>query len=329
MKHIPPPAFGADQQPFAGITTIMRQPATRDLDGVDVAVVGIPYDSGTSYRSGTRFGPRKIREASALLWGYNPVLKVDPLQRLRLVDYGDVSVIPVDIEANNAAIEAEVGAILETGAAAVALGGDHSISLPLIRAHARNFGPLAVVHFDSHPDTWDREFGQACPYSHGTPFRRALEEGLIDPDHYIQVGIRGPVSGPEDYADARRLGAEIVTIGEAFELGIPAVTERIHTRVAGKPVYISLDIDSADPAYAPGTGTPEVGGFTSFQLLQLVRGLDGLDLTGFDLVEVNPLFDHGDITAILAANLVFEYLSVLALAGDDALRRHPDPRSAG
>jgi agmatinase/guanidinopropionase len=290
----------------------MRRPATRDLAGVDVAVVGIPFDSGTSYRSGTRFGPRKLREVSALLWGYNPVLEVGPLDRLDLVDYGDVAVVPVDIEANNTAIEREILAILAAGASVIALGGDHSISLPLLRAHAAHHGPLAVVHFDSHPDTWDREFGDAFPFSHGTPFRRALEEGLIDPEAYIQVGIRGPVSGPEDYADARRLGAEIVTIGEAFEIGIPAVIDRVRSKVGARPVYFSLDIDSADPAYAPGTGTPEVGGFTSYQLLQLVRGLAGLDLVGFDLVEVNPLFDHGEITAILGANLVFEYLSVLA-----------------
>ena len=306
------PALGADQQPFAGITTFMRQPATRDLDGVDVAVVGVPFDSGTSYRSGTRFGPRAIREASVMLWGYNPVVEVAPLDVLKLVDYGDVAVVPVDIVANNDRIEAKVGAILTAGPTVVALGGDHSISLPLLRAHAGKYGAMAVVHFDSHPDTWDREFGDAFPYSHGTPFRRALEEGLIDPEAYIQVGIRGPVSGPEDYEDARRLGAEIVTIGEAFEIGIPAVSERIRTRLGGPPVYISLDIDSADPAYAPGTGTPEVGGFTSYQLLQLVRGLSGLDLVGLDLVEVNPLFDHGNITALLAANLVFEYLSVQA-----------------
>jgi agmatinase/guanidinopropionase len=312
MKNDPNTAFGADQQPFAGITTFMRRPAGRDLAGVDVAVVGIPYDSGTSYRSGTRFGPRKLREVSALLWGYNPVLEVGPLDRLNLVDYGDVAVVPVDIEANNTAIEREILAILATGVSVIALGGDHSISLPLLRAHAAHHGPLAVVHFDSHPDTWDREFGDAFPFSHGTPFRRALEEGLIDPEAYIQVGIRGPVSGPEDYADARRLGAEIVTIGEAFEIGIPAVIDRVRSKVGARPVYVSLDIDSADPAYAPGTGTPEVGGFTSYQLLQLVRGLAGLGLVGFDLVEVNPLFDHGEITAILGANLVFEYLSVLA-----------------
>lgn len=305
-------AFGADQQPFSGITSFMRRPVTRDLAGVDAAIVGVPFDSGTSYRSGSRFGPRRVREASLMLWGYNPVQGVAPLDRLNLVDYGDVDVVPVDIRATMARVTETVGAVLAQDVTVVVLGGDHSISLPLLRAHAAKFGPLAVVHFDAHPDTWNDEFGEDFPYSHGTPFRRALEEGLIDPGAYIQVGIRGPLSGPGDMETARGLGAEIVRIEEAFEIGVPAVIERIHQRVGGKRVYVSLDIDAADPAYAPGTGTPEVGGFTSYQLLQLVRGLHGLDLVGFDLVEVNPAFDHGDITAILAANLVFEYLSLLA-----------------
>jgi agmatinase/guanidinopropionase len=308
----PNPAFGDDEQPFIGIPSFMRQPVSRDLAGVDVAVLGVPFDSGASYRSGARFGPKAIREASLMLWGYNPVLETGPLDQLTLVDYGDVATIPVDIEANNARIEAAAGTILDAGVSLITLGGDHSITLPLLRAHAARFGPPAVVHFDSHPDTWDHEYGEDFPYSHGTPFRRALEEGLIDKSAYIQVGIRGPVSGPEDYADARALGAEMLTIGEAFEIGIPAVIERIRQKVSGKRVYISLDIDAADPAYAPGTGTPEVGGFTSYQLLQLMRGLKGLDLIGLDLVEVNPLFDHGGITALLAANLVFEYLSLRA-----------------
>ena len=306
-------AFGPDSQPFAGITSFMRQRVTRDLTGVDVAIVGVPYDSGTSYRSGTRFGPRKLREASLMLWGYNAVLEVDPLAKLELVDYGDVEVIPVDIRATHANITAEVSAILSAGVKVITLGGDHSISYPLLKAHREKYGPLAVIHFDSHPDTWDSEFGAAFPYSHGTPYRRALEDGLIDTSAYIQVGIRGPVSGPQDYADARRLGAEILTIGEAKAIGSAAVIERIRAKIGNRPVYVSLDIDSIDPAFAPGTGTPEVGGFTSFEMLSMLRGLRGLNFTGFDLVEVNPAYDHGDITAILGANLVFEFLSLLAV----------------
>jgi agmatinase len=307
------PAYGAHLQPFAGIPTFMRQPASRALAGADVAIVGVPYDSGASFRSGARFGPRKIREASLLLWGYNTVLRCAPAEELRVVDYGDVDVIPVDIEATMGAIAAEVGAVLKQGVAVVALGGDHSITLPLLRAHAARFGPLAVVHFDSHPDTWEREYAEHR-YSHGTPFRRAIEEGLIDTAAYVQVGIRGPVSSASDLDEARRLGAHIVTIHQALDMGTSAVAAEIHQAADQRPVYVSLDIDAADPAYAPGTGTPEVGGFTSYQLLQLVRGLAGLNLAGFDLVEVCPPYDHGDITAILAANLTFEFLSLLAVA---------------
>jgi len=303
-------AYGSELQPFAGITSFMRCPVTRDLAGVDVAMLGIPYDGGTSYRSGARFGPRRIREASLMLWGYNNPLAVKPLDALRVVDYGDVDVIPPSISDTMQNIEAEVGAILSAGGAVIALGGDHSTSLPLLRAHARRFGPLALVHFDSHPDTWDTEFG-GRPYSHGTPFRRALEEKLVDPRRYIQIGLRGPTSGAGDWQEARDFGIRVITMDEAAEMGIPAMISAIHETAKG-PAYVTLDIDAADPAFAPGTGTPEVGGFTSHQLLQLVRGLRGLDLVGFDLVEVSPPYDHGDITAILAANLVFEFLSLLA-----------------
>jgi agmatinase/guanidinopropionase len=306
------PALGEHLEPFGGITTFMRQTASREFDGIDVAIVGVPFDSGTSYRSGTRFGPRKIREASLLLWGYNQVMKVAPTDQLRIVDYGDVDVIPVDIQATMQAIAGEVDAILEKDVTVAALGGDHSITLPLLRAHAKKFGQLAVVHFDSHPDTWDFEY-PSQPYSHGTPFRRALEEKLIDPSAYIQVGIRGSTSGPEDMEQARQMGAQVITIQDAHIMGIEAVIQAIHEAVSGHPVYLSLDIDAVDPAFAPGTGTPEVGGFSSIQILQLLRGLNGLDLVGFDLVEVCPAYDHGEITSILAANLVFETLSILAL----------------
>jgi agmatinase/guanidinopropionase len=306
------PALGEHLEPFGGITTFMRQTASREFDGIDVAIVGVPFDSGTSYRSGTRFGPRKIREASLLLWGYNQVMKVAPTDQLRIVDYGDVDVIPVDIQATMQAITGEVDAILEKDVTVAALGGDHSITLPLLRAHAKKFGQLAVVHFDSHPDTWDFEY-PSQPYSHGTPFRRALEEKLIDPSAYIQVGIRGSTSGPEDMEQARQMGAQVITIQDAHIMGIEAVIQAIHEAVSGHPVYLSLDIDAVDPAFAPGTGTPEVGGFSSIQILQLLRGLNGLDLVGFDLVEVCPAYDHGEITSILAANLVFETLSILAL----------------
>ncbi len=305
------PAFGDGLQPFMGIPSFMRQPVSRDLTNVDVAILGVPYDSATSHRSGTRFGPRKIREMSLLLWGYNSTLNIRPLDHLNIVDYGDVSVIPTSILHTMEAITNTASHIIESGTTLITLGGDHSIALPLLRAHAKKFGPLNVLHIDAHIDTWEAEF-DSVPYSHGTPFRYALQEGLINKNGYIQVGIRGPVSGENDYADAINLGARMITIHEVMQKGIQPVLDEIHQRIKG-PLYISLDIDSADPAYAPGTGTPEVGGLTSYQLLQLLRGLNGLDIIGADVVEVSPPYDHGDITSILASNLVFEYLSLLAL----------------
>lgn len=305
------PAFGAGLQPFMGIPSFMRVPVSRELTGVDVAILGVPFDSGTSYRTGTRFGPRKIREASLLIWGHNSTLKVSPLRKLNVVDYGDVSVIPTSIEHTMTAITRAASEIINSGTTLVTLGGDHSIALPLLRAHADKHGPVSLVHIDAHLDTWESEF-DAVPYSHGTPFRYALQEGLIRKGEYVQIGIRGPLSGENDYADAAGLGARTITIHEVMEKGVAEVLKEVHERLTG-PVYVTVDIDSADPAFAPGTGTPEVGGLTSYQLLQLVRGLHGLNLIGFDLVEVSPPFDHGDITAILASNIVFEYLSLLAI----------------
>jgi agmatinase len=302
------PAFGADLQPFMGIPSFMRLPVSRELSGIDVIVLGIPFDSGVSYRSGTRFGPRKIREASLTLWGHNPTMKVTPTEALKVVDYGDVSVIPTSIEHTMTAVTETASKVLDTGATLISLGGDHSVTLPLLRAHAKKYGPLSLVHVDAHIDTWEAEF-ESVPYSHGTPFRYALQEDLVRKGEYVQIGIRGPVSFENDYADAANLGARTITIHEVFEKGVPEILKEVHQRMTG-PVYVSIDIDSADPAFAPGTGTPEVGGLTSYQLL---RGLHGLNLIGFDLVEVSPPYDHGDITAVLASNIVFEYLSLLAL----------------
>ena len=305
------PAFGAGLQPFMGIPSFMRLPVSRELNGVDVAILGVPFDSGTSYRTGARFGPRKIREASLMIWGHNSTLNISPLKKLSIVDYGDVSVIPTSIEHTMTAITDTASGIIISGTTLITLGGDHSIALPLLRAHAKKYGPVSLIHIDAHIDTWESEF-EAVPYSHGTPFRHALREGLVRKDEYVQIGIRGPLSGEDDYADAVALGARTITIHEVMEKGIAEILKEVHERMRG-PVYVTVDIDSADPAFAPGTGTPEVGGLTSYQLLQIVRGLHSLNLIGFDLVEVSPPFDHGDITAILAANIVFEYLSLLAI----------------
>ncbi len=307
-----PKDTGFEAQPYYGICTFGRAPHTRDMSGVDVAIVGVPYDGATSYRSGTRFGPRAIREQSLLLWGYNNALSVAPFKALKVIDYGDADVVPVDVLATQAAINVEVNKIIQEGVKVISLGGDHSIALPLLRAHAGKYGRLAVVHFDAHPDTWDTEFGDQ-KYSHGTTFRRAIEEKLIDTSAYIQIGIRGPTSGKQDHEEAQALGARLITIDEAMSLGLTHILREIKDRMKDKPVYVTLDIDSIDPAFAPGTGTPEVGGFSSYQMLRMLRGLQGLNLVGFDLVEVSPPFDHSSITSILAANLVFEFLSLLAV----------------
>ena len=296
-------------QPYAGICTFGRTTHTTDLSGVDVAVLGVPYDSSTSYRGGTRFGPRAIREQSLLLWGYNNAQHVAPFRSLKVVDYGDVDVVPPDIQATHSQIELTANRILDSGCRLLTLGGDHSISLPLLRAHAKKHGPLAVVHFDAHPDTWDSEYpGQ--PFSHGTPFKRAIEEGLVDTTAYVQIGIRGPTNGPQDYADAIALGTRMITLDEFRKRTLADVSDEVRMVVGTKPLYVTPDIDVVDPAFAPGTGTPEVGGLTSYEILQLVRGLRGLKAVGFDLVEVSPPYDHAGITSILAANLAFEFLSL-------------------
>lgn len=306
----PNPAFGAQQMAYAGIPSFMRLPVSRELEEVDVAIIGVPFDSGaTSWRSGTRLGPRHIRANSLQLWGYNRVLGIGPLDVLQVVDYGDVTIEPTSIEKTAENITTETAQILATNTRIIALGGDHSITFPLLKAYAGKYGPLAVVHFDSHTDT----YAYLETLEHGTPFYLALKEGFINPQAYIQVGIRGPLWEPDEVTDARALGAKVLTIETCFEMGIPAVIAAIQTRIGRRPLYVSLDIDAVDPAFAPGTGTPEVGGFSSYQILQLVRGLKGLNLVGCDLVEVNPAYDSGDITGILAANLVFELLSLMAL----------------
>ncbi|MBS0201455.1 MAG: agmatinase [Planctomycetes bacterium] len=297
-------------QPYAGIATFGRAPHRIDPSGADVAILGVPYDSSTSYRAGARFGPRAIREQSLLLWGYNNVQQVAPFRSLELVDCGDVDVVPPDIRATHLQIELAADRILSTDAKLLTLGGDHSISLPLLRAHARKYGPLALVHFDAHPDTWDSEYPNQ-PYSHGTPFKRAFEEGLIDKSACLQLGIRGPTNGPQDYTDAIDLGCRMITLEEFRGRTIPDVIREMRTTLGTRPTYVSLDIDVVDPAFAPGTGTPEVGGLTSYEILQLIRGLRGVNTIGFDLVEVSPPYDHSGITSILAANLAFEFLSLL------------------
>jgi agmatinase len=296
---------------FGQIATFMRLPHSRDLGAFDVALLGIPFDGGTSYRNGARFGPREIRAQSALIRPYSHPHRLSPFERLRVADYGDIDIVPISIERTFEAVEKEIARLLDARVVPVSVGGDHSISLPVLRAMARTHGPVGLVHFDSHTDCWDQYFGSK--YFHGTVFRRAVEEGVIDPKRTIQLGIRGPLYEATDFDFQARHGIRVITIDDIKDRGVAWTVEQFRRLEQGK-VYVTFDIDSVDPAYAPATGTPEVGGLTSHEALRLVRGLAGLDIVGFDLVEVSPQFDGpGQITALLAANLLFEFLCILAL----------------
>src|SRR5215472_16693761 len=308
MTHQPRPAFQSPR--FAQPATFMRLPHVTDPKGLDVAIVGVPFDGGTSYRPGSRYGPREIRNQSSLIRSYSFFQKVSPFDRLNVADAGDIDVAPVSIEKCYEAVEARIGAIADAGARPIVIGGDHSISLTVLRALAKRHGPLALVQFDAHIDTWDEYFGGK--YFHGTPFRRAIEERLVDGRRFVQVGIRGPMYGEHDFDFHREHGITLIDIEQVNDRGLMAVIDEVRRIVAG-PAYLSFDIDGVDPAFAPGTGTPEVGGLTSHEALRLVRGLRGLALVGGDIVEVSPVFDGpGQITALLAANLMFEFLCAMA-----------------
>jgi len=289
----------------------MRLPNVRDLENADAAIVGAPFDTGATFRAGARFGPEGIRSASHLLRRYNPSMDVAIFDLLSVIDYGDVPVVPGYIEESYRRIEDGLTPIHGAGVVPIVLGGDHSIALPELRAAAAVHGPLALVQFDSHPDTWDVYFGEK--HTHGTPFRRALEEGLLDTSRSIQIGMRGSIYDQSDWDDAREMGFDLVPTDEVRKLGIPDVIDRMRERAGDAMVYISFDVDFVDPAFAPGTGTPEIGGFTSREAQEFVRGLSGLEIVGCDVVEVYPAYDPAQITALLAANVAHELLSLIAL----------------
>ncbi|MCS7050244.1 MAG: agmatinase [Thermomicrobium sp.] len=305
------PLSGLESPRFAGIRTFARLPHVRDLEEVDVAVVGAPFDTGVTYRVGARFGPAAVREMSAMLRTYHPSLDVDIYEVLSVVDYGDVPVVPGYIEDSYERIERGLHPLVERGIVPLVIGGDHSITLAELRAVARRYGPLGFVQFDAHTDTWDEYWGKK--YTHGTPFRRAVEEGLIDTRRAIQVGMRGSLYGPEDLDQSRALGFEVWTADDVRRTGLGAVTEAIRRRLGTGPVFVSFDVDFLDPVYAPGTGTPEIGGFTTREAQELLRGLVGVQIVAADLVEVLPAHDVSGVTALAAANLLFEILAVIAL----------------
>lgn len=295
--------------------TFMRMTKVDSAKGLDFAIAGAPFDTASSFRSGSRFGPNAIRNISAMMKPNNVILQVNIMENLKGGDIGDFNVTPGYIHPTYDAIETGVAGILEENAVPIVLGGDHSITLAELRAVAKKYGPVALVHFDSHSDLCDEVFGQK--YNHGTPFRRAIEEGLIDPAHSIQIGMRGSLYDPNEHKMAADLGMLLIPAHKVREMGFEALIRTAMERVGDKPVFLTFDIDFVDPAYAPGTGTPEVAGFTSYESLSLVRAFKDMNFVGFDIVEVLPAYDSGEVTAYLAANIVFEYLSILAAKKKD------------
>ena len=304
----PEPVDALTYARFTGISTFMRLPHITRPQELEVALIGVPFDGGTTYRPGPRFGPRHVRAQSAIIRPWNPVLHVNPFAKHRTADFGDLAVNPLSIEDTFRCIERDMAPLVKAGVRCVCVGGDHSISLPILRAVAKKHGPVSLIQFDAHNDLWDEYFGSK--YSHGTPFRRAFEEGLVRDGKVLQIGLRGQVYGEDDFDFARQHKVRMVTAEEFHKRGMPAVQSHLRA-FRRKLVYVTLDIDAVDPAYAPGTGTPQVGGLTSAQILELVRALRGLNIVGCDLVEVSPPYDTGEITSLLAANLLFELLCVL------------------
>jgi agmatinase len=298
---------------FTGPDTFARLPRLSDVGSADVAILGVPFDAGVSYRSGARFGPGAVRAGSKLLRPYHPFLDVEPWTTQQVVDAGDIACNPFDIRAAIGEIEAAADVVMTSAPRLITIGGDHTIALPLLRAAARRHGPIAMIHFDAHLDTWDTYFDM--PYTHGTPFRRAVEEGLLDLDCSAHVGTRGPLYGRLDMAEDRQLGFATVTTIDIARRGTDEAIDRVLARVGDRPVYISIDIDVLDPAHAPATGTPEPGGLTTRELQMILRGFTSLNLIGADVVEVSPAYDHAELTSLAAANVVYELLSLYALTG--------------
>lgn len=296
---------------FAGSPTFFRLPTQANLAGLDVAISGIPFDGAASFRPGARFGPRAVREMSSLLRPYNRVLDIDPYRVLNCADVGDCPVNPFNTLESLDLIAARYREILQAGVMPLSYGGDHLVALGVLRGIAAARGPVAVLQIDAHLDTWDTYFGNK--YTHGSFMIRAIEEGLVDTVHTLQVGIRGPLFSPQDMKDVHALGIEILPMDAIVDWTVERIAEAIHARVGSAPVYLTFDVDGLDPAFTPGTGTPEIGGFTSQQMMALLHRLRGLNWVGGDIVEVSPSYDAAGITALLAARVGYEFLGLLAL----------------
>ena len=312
-KKTPPiePVSGTDVPRYAGPATYCRLPELRDVPYCDAAILGVPFDSGTSYRPGARFGPQSIRQASRhLRFNFHPAYGTEPFRTIQVADAGDVACNPYNIEEAIGQIENAANELYDSTDTIISLGGDHTIALPLLRAINSKLGaPVALVHFDAHLDTWDTYFG--APYTHGTPFRRAAEEGLFLEDASMHVGIRGPLYSSDDLNNDKELGFKVIHCDELQSQGTEHIAKRIRDRVGDKPLYLSIDIDVLDPAHAPGTGTPEIAGLSSRELVNILRGLQGLNLVAGDIVEVAPAYDHAEITSLAAATIVYEMVNLV------------------
>jgi len=302
---------------YTQIATFMRTPLAQSLSDIDIGLVGIPYDGALTNRPGARHGPREVRNQSSLMRAINHVTRTNPYELCRVADVGDVNFTQVfDIEATHGEISEFIDQMVANQVLPLAVGGDHSVSLPVLRSLAKN-GPVAMIHIDAHTDTWDSF--QGSKFNHGAPFRRAVEENLIDPTRTIQIGIRGAQNISDGWDYSRDCGMRVIFIEEFLRSSVESVAQEARQLVGDMPVYLTFDIDSLDPVYAPGTGTPEIGGLNSHQALELVRGLRGLNYIGADLVEVSPPFDSSGITALTAATILYEILCNLAecLASDN------------
>ena len=305
------PISGTVVPRFAGPSTFARLPELRDVSHCDVAIVGIPFDAGTSYRPGARFGPQAIRQASRhLRTQYHPAYDTEPFAEQQVADAGDIACNPYNIEKAVVEIQKAATELLGKADRIISLGGDHTIALPLLRAVNHYHGPVALVHFDAHLDTWDTYYG--APYTHGTPFRRAAEEKLFLEGASMHVGIRGPLYSRDDLKKDKELGFKVIHCDEFQSEGIDHVVKRIRDRVGDNPMYLSIDIDVLDPAHAPGTGTPEIAGMTTRELVGVLRGLAGLNIISADVVEVSPAYDHAELTSLSAATTVFEITNLFA-----------------
>lgn len=308
MKYEP---INSQESPrFCGVKTFMRLPYVKTEDNIDFAIVGVPFDTGGTFAVGTRFGPEAVRSMSSLLRPYNPGLGIDIFHYCSGVDYGDLAVNPGYIEDSYQLIEEQLAPLLNKDVIPILIGGDHSVSLPHLRAMANRYGKVSLVHFDSHGDTWDSYFGKK--YSHGTMFRRAVEEGIVNPDKSIQIGMRGSLYAPDDIKDAEELGYKVITTQTLKTMSAAELGEAIKRRVGNQPVFVTFDVDFLDPVFAPGTGTPEIGGFSTFEAQQFVRQLTGLNIKGFDVVEVLPDRDPAKVTSLAAANICCEFVSLVA-----------------